>query len=187
MSSLVNPCQSSFIPHRQSRDNIIVAQEIFHSMRLRKGRKGWLAIKIDLEKAYDRLSWDFIKDILEDIGLPNHFIQLVWYCISTARMKVLWNGEALEEFSMSKGIRQGDPISPYLFVLCIEKLFQLINVEVEAHNWHPIQLARGGPRISHLAFTDDLLLFAEASEDQVLLIKNFRFVLQVLWPKGERG
>lgn len=56
MSTLVNPCQSSFIPNRQSRDNIIIAQEIFHSMRNKKGKKGWLAIKIDLEKTYDRLS-----------------------------------------------------------------------------------------------------------------------------------
>lgn len=116
MSMLVNPCQSSLIPHRQSRDNVIVAQEIFHSMRVRKGKKGWLAIKIDLEKAYDCLNWEFIRETLEDIGLPNHFIQLIWHFISSTKMKVLWNGHTLEEFITSRGIRQWDPISPnFLF------------------------------------------------------------------------
>lgn len=172
MSSLVNPCQSSFIPQRQSRDNIIVAQEIFHSMHNKKGKKGWLAIKIDLEKAYDRLNWDFIKETLVDIGFPDSFVQMVWHCISSPKMKVLWNGEALEEFSPSRGIRQGDPMSPYLFVLCIEKLFQLINVAIEQDQWRPIKLARGGPPLSYLAFADDVLLFAEASEEQVVLIKH---------------
>lgn len=120
MCALVNPCQSSFIPNRQSRDNIIVAQEIFHSMRLKRGKKGWMAIKIDLEKAYDRLNWSFIKETLEDISLPNRMVELIWQCISSTRVRMLWNGEALEEFKPPRGIRQGDPISPYLFVLCIE-------------------------------------------------------------------
>lgn len=83
---------------------------------------------------------------------------------------MLWNGEALEEFSPSRGIRQGDPLSPYLFVLCIEKLFQMINLEVEEGTWRPIKFVRGGPALSYLAFADDVLLFAEASEEQVLLI-----------------
>lgn len=172
MGKLVNPCQSSFIPNRQSRDNIIIAQEIFHSMRKKRGKKGWMAIKLDLEKAYDRLSWKCIKETMEDIGLPQRFIQIVMHCISTSTMSVLWNGEALEEFKPTRGIRQGDPFSPYLFVLYIEKLFQMIEVAVNHNHWKPIQLVRGGPRISHLAFGDDVLLFAEASEGQVTLMRH---------------
>lgn len=172
MGTLVNPCQSSFIPQRQSRDNIIVVQEIFHSMKKKKGKKGWMAIKLDLEKAYDRLSWSFIKDTLEDIGLPSDFVNLVWHCITSVRMRMLWNGEALEEFSPSRGIRQGDPTSPYIFVLCIEKLFQTIGLAVDQKIWNPIQLSRGGPKISHLAFADDVLLFAEAGVEQILLMKK---------------
>lgn len=172
MELLVSPCQCNFIPHRQSGDNIVIAQEVIHSMKNRKGAVGWMAIKIDLEKAYDRLNWGFIRDTLQDIGLPESFVNLVWECISTSRMKVLWNGEALEEFSPSRGIRQGGPISPYLFVLCIERLFHLINAAVEYKFWSPIQLSRGGPKLSHLAFADDLMLFAEASADQVEIIKT---------------
>lgn len=171
LQTLVGPAQCSFIPKRQSHDNIIIAQEIFHSMRSKGGKKGWMALKIDLEKAYDRLSWNFIKDTLVDIGLPDRFIQLIWYCISTSSMQVLWNGEALEDFSPTRGIRQGDPISPYLFVLCIERPFQSVEKEVGDGNWKPIQIARGGPKISHLAFADDLLLFAEANLDQAQIIQ----------------
>lgn len=85
-------------------------------------------------------------------------------------MRMLWNGEALDAFSPMSGIRQGDPISPYLFVLCIERLFHLINLYVDKKFWKPIQLVRRGPFLSHLAFADDLILFAEASIDQVEVI-----------------
>lgn len=171
METLVSLCQCSFFPNCQSRNSIVIAQEVFHRMRSRKGFKGWMAIKIDLEKAYDRLSWKFVKDILLDIGCSYNFINIIWYCISSSTMKVLWNGEALDEFQPMRGIRQGDPISPYLFVLCIEHLFQPINIVVENSFWNPIKIARGAPKLSHLAFADDLLLFAEASKDQIEVIK----------------
>lgn len=103
MEDLVSPHQCSFVPNRHSSDNIIIAQEVIHSMRSKKGAKGWMAIKIDLEKAYDRLNWDFVKHTLQDIGLPQSYIDLVWYCISTPWMRVIWNGEALEEFTPSRG------------------------------------------------------------------------------------
>uniref|UniRef100_A0A151UFK2 Ribonuclease H protein At1g65750 family n=1 Tax=Cajanus cajan TaxID=3821 RepID=A0A151UFK2_CAJCA len=76
------------------------------------------------------------------------------------------------EFSPSHGIRQGDPISPYLFVLCMERLFQLITSTVESQQWRPIKLSRDGPLLSHLAFADDLILFAEATSDQVEVIQS---------------
>lgn len=120
---LVGPAQCAFVPRRRSHDNIVVAQEIFHSMRSKKGKKGWMAIKIDLEKAYDRLEWDFIKETLEDIGFPTSTIELIWWCISSPSIRILWNGEALDKFQPSRGIRQGDPLSSYLFVLSLERLF----------------------------------------------------------------
>lgn len=67
MEELVSPCQCNFIPNRQSSENIVIVQEIFHSMRKKTGAKGWMAIKIDLEKAYDCLNWRFIKETLIDI------------------------------------------------------------------------------------------------------------------------
>lgn len=167
LDKLISPVQCSFVPNRQSRDNIIITQEVIHSMKSKKGAVGWMAIKLDLEKAYDRLKWEFVRETLVDAGLPQDFVQLVWHCISSPMMKVLWNGEAQESFQPSRGIRQGDPISPYLFVLCMERLSQLIHMAVDHDIWKPIQLNRGGPKLSHLAFADDVILFAEASMDQV--------------------
>nr|KYP63874.1 Retrovirus-related Pol polyprotein LINE-1 [Cajanus cajan]KYP63887.1 Retrovirus-related Pol polyprotein LINE-1 [Cajanus cajan] len=77
MAGLVGPNQCSFVPNRHTNDNIIITQEVIHSMNHKKGKKGWMAIKIDLEKAYDRLSWNFIKETLLDIGFPYNFVELV--------------------------------------------------------------------------------------------------------------
>lgn len=77
MGTLISPNQCSFVPGRHSSDNIIIAQEIFHSMRLKKGETGWMAIKVDLEKAYDRLRWEFIMETLTEIGFKESFVGLL--------------------------------------------------------------------------------------------------------------
>ena len=128
-----------------------------------------MLIKIDLEKAYDRLSWSFIRDTLEKLGVPNTWIMNIMNCVETTRMSVLWNGKKLDWFKPTKGIRQGDAISPFLFVLCIERLGHIINQPVNAGKWKPINLSKRGPPVSPLFFADHLL-FAEASEHQMAII-----------------
>lgn len=83
------------MPGRHSGDNIIITQEVVHSMRRKKGKKGWMVIKIDLEKAYDRVCWDFILDTLNDMQLPKEFSSMVYSCIYTVKTRVFLNGEIL--------------------------------------------------------------------------------------------
>ena len=82
---------------------------------------------------------------------------------STTSLSVLVNGERLNEFASSRGIRQGDSLSPYIFILCIEYLVWLIHIEVDAGNWTGVKTSRFGPSFAHLYFADDLVLFAKAT------------------------
>lgn len=172
LGDLIDLNQSCFIAGRQCCDNILVVQEAIHSMRTRKIKKGAVALKIDLEKAYDRLNWDFIDDTLRHLGLGDKFRNVIMACISSSRMRVLWNGQPSEEFSPSRGLRQGDPISPYLFVLCMERLGHAIKLELSRRKWKPLKLSPSGPPITHLFFADDLILFGEASLQQMSIIKT---------------
>ena len=101
-----------------------------------------MAIKIDLEKAYDRLNWNFILDTHRDVGLPDNLSSLILECISSATMNLIWNGGKSDSFKPFRGIRQGDPLSPYIFVLCIERLSHLINLTVQNKLWKPFKVAR---------------------------------------------
>lgn len=129
-----------------------------------------MAIKLDLEKAYDRLHWPFISETLNFFGFDQLFITLIEKCVSTSSMAIAWRGEYLEAFNPSRGIRQGDPISPYLFVLCIERLSHLITDACNDGRWKPFQLGRPKLSISHLMFADDVILLSETSLDQAQLI-----------------
>lgn len=88
--------------------------------------RGWMAIKINMEKAYDRSRWDFIKDTLKNARLPSKLVRLIMQCVSSPTMQVLWNGGLMEDIVPSKGAREGDPVSPYLFILTIERLGHMI-------------------------------------------------------------
>lgn len=112
------------------------------------------------------------------------FFKIVWHCISSPRMCLLWNGEALAEFHPLRGIRQGNLISPYLFVLYIERLFQLIQIVVDKKSWKPIQITIGAPKLSHLAFVDDFIIFTRALKDQVQVISAFWTCLLIAWVKS---
>ncbi|XP_061356470.1 uncharacterized protein LOC133300904 [Gastrolobium bilobum] len=172
MDALIMPNQCSFIKGRHSNDNIIIAQEIFHSMRLKKGKVGWMAIKVDLKKVYDRVNWRFLHQTLEEAGIQGKAIDLIMKGVTSASMSVLWEGHNTNKFTTSRGIRQGDPLSPYLFVFLYRKVspfdsgsyhFEEVETGEVKEEWSPI---------THLFFVDDLLLFAEASIDQAKLITD---------------
>ena len=147
MPFLTSQNQCSFVPGRQISDNIVIYQEVLHSMRSRTLGNGILLIKIDLEKAYDRVSWSFIKDTLQTVGLPNVWIRKVMHYVETVQMSVLWNGKQLEWFKPTRGTRQGDAMSPYLFVLCMERLGHLIDQAVQEGRWSPEVIAPWSPSL----------------------------------------
>lgn len=164
--------QVSFAPGRHISDNIMIAQELLHKCKNSKGVKGFMAWKVDLSKAYDKLNWNFIEQVLNEVKLPTNFVKIIMSCVSTASYQIIVNGELSNSFSGSRGIRQGDPLSPYLFVLCMEKLSHSIQTAVEMGHWKPIQASHSGPHISHLFFADDLILFSEASSTQATVMKG---------------
>lgn len=84
-------------------------------------------MKIDLEKAYDWIDWEYLRWVLQDVGLPSTWISLIMFCITSSQISLLWNGEKIESFIPKYGLHQGDPLSPYLFVLCLERLSHLID------------------------------------------------------------
>lgn len=172
MAHLVLPQQCSFIKGRQGSDNIIIVQEAIHTMRTCRKGDGYVVIKVDMEKAYDRVDWGFLEFTLQRLGLNTAFIELIMGCVSTTTMRVQWQGTMSTSFKPTKGVRQGDPLSPYLFVLCMECLGQLIHHEVEEGRWQPLTMSPRGPHLSHLFFADDLVLFGQASAMQMEEMKG---------------
>lgn len=140
-------------------------------MHKKKGKKGFILFKIDFEKAYDRVDWNFLRLTLTDFGFPISTIELIMSCITSSSLSLKWN-EILESFKPNRGLRQGDPMSPYLFVLCMEKLGLLIQEKVQHKKWLPINFAKDGPPLSHLFFADDCLLFTQAKTSQVKIVKE---------------
>ena len=137
-----------------------------------------MALKIDLEKVYDKLEWSFIRDMLIRANLPADLIDVIMSCISTVSTSILFNGEALDPLYPSRGIRQGDLLSPYLFILCMEFLGQLIEEKCNAKLLQPVKASSSGPAFSHLFFADDLVLFAKAYPTNCSAIRD---VLDVLY------
>ena len=111
-----------------------------------------MILKIDLEKAYDHMKWSFVRDVLFSLGFHNDTVELILSCISSTSVSLLFNGEQLEEFQPSRRLRQGDPISPYIFILCLELLSSLINKKCEDGDWDKVKASRNGPSFSHMFF-----------------------------------
>ena len=133
-----------------------------------------MVVKIDLEKAYDHLEWSFIRMVLTHFGFLENIIKLILSCVSTTSTSLLFNGSKLQPFCPSRGIRQGDPISPYLFLLCMEFLGAQITKMCEDNKWDMVKASRSGPSFSHVFFADDIMIFAKANT------KNCNAIMEVL-------
>ena len=164
LDKLISPNQTAFVPGRWGLDNVVVAQELIHSLDKKKGRVGFMAIKVDLVKAYDCLEWSFIRKILQVFCFPNEIIKLIMSCVSTTTISILINGGKSSSFKPTRGIRQGDPFSPYFFILCMEYLGFLINECCRMKDWIPLKASRQSLGVSHLFLIDNLMLFAKANK-----------------------
>ena len=131
-----------------------------------------MAVKTDMSKAYDRLEWEFIRLVFERLGFHSQWIAWIMECVSSVTYAFLINGSPRGHVKPSRGIRQGDPLSPYIFILCSELLSGLCNRAQETGQLAGIRVARGCPQVNHLLFADDTMFFAKANKDNSLVLKE---------------
>lgn len=174
LGKVISEEQSGFVEGHQILDGVVIATETIHSMETSKEKA--MFIKLDMAKAYDRVRWCFLQKILKTFGFANEWIQWVMRCVTTTSFSLLINGDHTELFGASRGLCQGDPLSPYLFILLAEVLGRLIKHNV---GLGIIQGWRWGNDLhpqSHLQFVDDTALMGLA---WIREANNLRMVLDV--------
>ncbi|XP_074290339.1 uncharacterized protein LOC141617068 [Silene latifolia] len=168
LMDIVSMNQSAFIKDREIVDNILICQVL---VRLygRKSCTPRAMLKIDLKKAYDSIEWAFLRDMLIALEFPDQMIQWIMVCVTTTSFTISLNGSRFGYFKGERGLRQGDPMSPLLFMLCLEYFSRILRVVTEKPEFRYHSLCRG-LKLSHLAFADDLLLFCRADTASITII-----------------
>nr|GEU67293.1 hypothetical protein [Tanacetum cinerariifolium] len=168
---LVNNNQSAFIPGRSIQDNILLTQEIMKGYN-RKGGPKRVAFKIDLQNAYDTISWSFLKRTLEEFGFHDKMVNWIMQCVTTAGFSINVNGERVGYFKRGRGLRQGDPISPYLFTLIMEVFSLMMKRQIEKETRFQYHFGCKAIKLTHVCFAEDLLVMCHGDSKSVMVIKN---------------
>ncbi|CAA7020953.1 unnamed protein product [Microthlaspi erraticum] len=167
LPKLISETQSAFVAKRLITDNILIAQEAFHALRTNPSCKTkFMAVKTDMSKAYDRVEWTFLEALMLKMGFSEKWVSWIRACISSVSYQVLLNGEAKGHINPTRGLRQGDPLSPFLFIILMEALVAQLKGAEEEGRITGLKIARNCPAISHLLFADDSLFFCKAEVQQ---------------------
>lgn len=171
MAKWISPFQSAFVKGRSITDNILMALEmITHIHKAKRSNSKWYALKVDLQKAYDKLSWNFLEAVLTITRFSQEWIQIMMQCV-----KIVSYGQYTASFKANRRLRQGDPLSPYLFILCSNVLSCMLPKEESNGGIEGIQFARSSPQISHFMYADDTLLFFKATLDNCTRVNHIIF------------
>ncbi|XP_056863970.1 uncharacterized protein LOC108850387 [Raphanus sativus] len=166
LSSVISENQSAFLPGRAIADNVLITHEILHYLKNSDAKKHcYMAVKTDMSKAYDRLEWDFVRLVFDKLGFDAIWVHWVLQCISTVTYSFLVNDSALGQVIPQRGIRQGDPLSPYIFILCGEVLSGLCRAGQDSGELSGVKIGQYCPRVNHLLFADDTMFFAKATAE----------------------
>lgn len=167
LNSIVSHCESAFVPDRQLLDGVLVANEVVDYAK--KELRSCLLFKFNLEKAYDKFSWDFTRYLLIKIGFREKWRKWMEVLIFKSNMSILVNKSQTKEFEVKRGLRQGDPLSPFLFVLVAEALARLVRKSIEIGEFEHFVVNRSCS-VDILQFTYDTLLVSEGTWKHVKAI-----------------
>jgi hypothetical protein len=129
------------------------------------GAVGVAALKLDMSKAYDRAEWCFLEQIMRRLGFHERWIALIMKCCCTVKYRFKLNGSLTDEVIPSRGLRQGDPISPYLFLICGQAFSSLLNSAEEDGRLEGVRVSQNAPRFNHLLFADDSLILLKVNDE----------------------
>uniref|UniRef100_A0A803NYG4 Reverse transcriptase domain-containing protein n=1 Tax=Cannabis sativa TaxID=3483 RepID=A0A803NYG4_CANSA len=172
IGDVISETQSAFIPGRLISDNIMVAFEVMHYLkRKRRGKRvhGHLS---DMSKAYDRVEWDYLRAVMLRMGFAERWVNLVMECVTTVTYTIVHNNHSMGPIIPTRGIRQGDPLSTYLFIICAEGFSSIIQKFVANQLIQGCRVANGAPAISHMLFADDSYLFCQATNAAALNVRT---------------
>ncbi|RVX11275.1 LINE-1 retrotransposable element ORF2 protein [Vitis vinifera] len=166
----IHSTQGAFVQGRQILDAVLIANEIVDEKR-RTGEEG-VVFKIDFEKAYDHVSWDFLDHVLEMKGFSLRWRKWMRGCLSSVSYAVLVNGNAKGWVKASRGLRQGDPLSPFLFTIVADVLSRMLLKAEERNVLEGFRVGRNRTRVSHLQFADDTIFFSSTREEDLMTLKS---------------
>ncbi|KAJ9544963.1 hypothetical protein OSB04_024670 [Centaurea solstitialis] len=159
LSTVVSNTQSAFIKGRSILDGPLMVNELISWAK--KDRRKLLLFKVDFAKAFDTLNWNYLDNVMMQMGFGATWRDWMKGCLSTAKVSVLINGAPTKEFNLSKGVRQGDPLAPFLFILAAEGLAVLMKEAQRSKIFHGVRLPNVSEDVSLFQFADDAILVGE--------------------------
>ncbi|XP_050211401.1 uncharacterized protein LOC126661591 [Mercurialis annua] len=181
MPVIISETQSAFVENRLITDNFLIAYEIVHYLRRKgRGKDGWAALKIDISKTYNRVRWRFVEGMMSRQGFNRHWVDIIMACISSVCYMSVGDCFDMDPLVPSQGLRQGDPLSPYLFIICAEGLSFFLAERERTNLIHGVKICRGALTVSHLFFADDSYLFFEATCAEMVVVKEVLYIYEAL-------
>ncbi|CAM8983245.1 unnamed protein product [Rhodiola kirilowii] len=173
LTDVINPAQTAFVKGRSITDNFLIAHEVAHFIKnVRRGRSVYGSLKLDMSKAYDRIEWDFLRAMLLKLGFTANWVSMIMHYISSIRYCIKVNDHITSFLNPQRGLRQGDPLSPYLFIICTEWLSYKLQSLHDMNILKGLKVCRRAPVVSHLFFADDCLLLFKADQNTAAVMRD---------------
>lgn len=177
INHIISDCQSAFVSNRSIMDGVVILNEVISEARRKKFER--ILFKIDFTKAYDSVEWCFLENMLEFFYFNIKWRKWILECVSTAHMLVLVNGSPSGDFKLERRLRQGDPLSTFLYLLVAEGLSILVKRVVERGFLEAAELGRNKVPITHLQYADDTVFVSSGNESNIWAMKRILNCYQV--------
>jgi hypothetical protein len=165
MHDVISESQSAFVGGRLIFDNVMAGFEVLHTMkRKRFGNGKYASLKLDMAKAFDRVEWAYLESMMRRLGYSTRWVHLIMRCVTSVRFTFNINGSIRGSVTPFRGLRQGDPLSPFIFLFCSEGLSSLFRASEDSGAISGVRFRDF--HVSHLLFADDSLVFCRATPDE---------------------